>query len=113
MRATPSVVKPDDLFGVARLVLVLVILLTSPVAAAQWTPPPEDGQWTMAGKDYGARRYSGLDQITTSNVAQLRPAFTFSTGVLRGHEAAPIVAGSTMYLVTPYLNIVYALDLSK
>jgi len=113
MRAILTVLKPDELFGLSRAVLVLVILLTSSLGMAQMTPPPEDGQWTMPGKDYSARRYSGLDQITTSNVAQLRPVFTFSTGVLRGHEAAPIVAGSTMYLVTPYPNFVYALDLSK
>jgi outer membrane protein assembly factor BamB len=33
--------------------------------------------------------------------------------VLHGHEAAPIVANNTMYIVTPYPNLVYALDLSK
>src|SRR5207253_5001276 len=38
---------------------------------------------------------------------------TFSTGVVRGHEAAPIVAGATMYIVTPYPNRVFALDLAK
>ena len=30
-----------------------------------------------------------------------------------GHEGAPLVVGDTMYLVTPYPNIAYALDLSK
>ena len=44
---------------------------------------------------------------------RLTAAFTFSTGVVRGHEAAPIVADDTMYIVTPYPNIVYALDLSQ
>jgi glucose dehydrogenase len=32
--------------------------------------------------------------------------------VLRGHEAAPIVVGDTMYVGTPYPNLVYALDLT-
>jgi glucose dehydrogenase len=72
----------------------------------------DDGRWTIAAKDYASTRYSGLDQITTSNVPDLRLAWTFSTGVLRGHEAAPIVAGTTMYLVTPHPNILYALDLA-
>jgi lanthanide-dependent methanol dehydrogenase len=72
----------------------------------------DDGQWTIAAKDYASTRYSGLDLITTSNVPDLRLAWTFSTGVLRGHEAAPIVAGTTMYLVTPHPNILYALDLA-
>ena len=31
----------------------------------------------------------------------------------RGQEAAPIVANNTMFIVTPYPNIVFALDLSK
>jgi PQQ-dependent dehydrogenase (methanol/ethanol family) len=67
----------------------------------------------MAAKDYASTRYSGLADITAANVRTLRTAFTFSTGVLRGHEAAPIVSGDTMYVVTPYPNIVYALDLTK
>src|SRR5687768_4769461 len=73
----------------------------------------EDGEWRIPAKDYASTRYSGLDQITRDNVARLQPAFTFSTGVLRGHEAAPIVAGNTMYVVTPHPNILYALDLSR
>ena len=70
--------------------------------------PPTDGQWTMAAGDYANTRFSGLDQITTENAARLQVAWTFSTGVLRGQEAAPIVAGSTMYVVTPYPNQLHA-----
>jgi len=73
--------------------------------------PPEDGQWPMAAKNYQNTRYSGLKDINTSNVAALQPAWTFSTGVLRGQEAAPIVVGDTLYIVTPYPNVLYALDL--
>src|SRR5437868_12695246 len=40
-------------------------------------------------------------------------AWTFSTGINRGHEAAPLVVNNTMYIVTPYPNILYALDLTK
>lgn len=76
-------------------------------------PLVEDGQWTMAAHDYAATRFSGLDQITRQNVAQLSLVWTFSTGLLRGHEAAPLVVDGTMYIVTPYPNIVYALDLTR
>src|SRR3569833_1218410 len=78
-------------------------------------PPagPQDGQWTMSAGDYASTRFSPLDQLTTANVSQLRPEFTFSLGVDRGEEAAPLVVGSTMNLVTAYPNYVYALDLSK
>jgi lanthanide-dependent methanol dehydrogenase len=73
----------------------------------------EDGQWPMPAKNYASTRFSGLDQINTANVQNLKVAWTFSVGVNRGQEAAPIVVGDTMYVATPYPNILYALDLTK
>lgn len=73
----------------------------------------EDGQWTRPAKSYSSLRYSGLDQINTANVAKLQPAWTFETGVLRGQESPAIVANNTLYVVTPYPNILYALDLTR
>ena len=67
----------------------------------------------MPAKDYANTRYADLADITPANAASLKLAFTFSTGVLRGHEAAPIVVGATMFIVTPYPNRVHALDLGK
>ena len=61
--------------------------------------------------DYANTRYSKLDQINASNVKNLQVAWTFSTGVLRGHEGSPLVVGNMMYVHTPFPNIVYALDL--
>ena len=72
----------------------------------------DDGQWVMPAKNHASTRFSGLTEITTANVRNLRQAWSFSTGVLRGHEAAPLVVGSTMYVVTPYPNILYAIDLT-
>jgi PQQ-dependent dehydrogenase (methanol/ethanol family) len=65
----------------------------------------------MQQHDYNAHRYSALDQINTKNVGSMKVAWTFSTGVLRGHEGSPLVVGNTMYLHTPFPNIVYALNL--
>jgi len=76
-------------------------------------PGTEDGQWTISAKDYANTRFSGLDQINTSNIGNLKVAWTFSTGIDRGQEAAPIVVGDTMYVVTPYPNQLYALDLKN
>ena len=73
----------------------------------------DDGQWTRPAKDYASTRYSTLDQIKTDNVANLKLSFTFSTGLERGHEAAPLVVNNTMYIVTPWPNNLYALDLTK
>jgi PQQ-dependent dehydrogenase (methanol/ethanol family) len=70
------------------------------------------GEWSMPGGDYASSRYSTLNQITPANAANLRASWTFSTGVLRGHEGQPLVVNNTMYLVTPYPNVSYALDLT-
>jgi len=61
-------------------------------------------QWVMPTGDYANQRYSQLNQITKDNVKNLRPAWTFSTGVLRGHEGAPLVVGDVMYVHTPFPN---------
>jgi PQQ-dependent dehydrogenase (methanol/ethanol family) len=67
----------------------------------------------MAAKDYANTRYSGLAQISRANVSQLKLAFSFDTRNKRGHEAAPLVVGSMMYVITPYPNHVWALDLAQ
>ncbi|HKB96467.1 MAG TPA: PQQ-dependent dehydrogenase, methanol/ethanol family, partial [Rhizomicrobium sp.] len=82
-------------------------------ATANLAPGDAPGQWTRQARDYANTRYSPLTQINTKNVARLRMAWTFSDGQMYGHEGAPLVVGDTMYLVTPFPNIAYALDLSK
>ncbi|WP_044560743.1 methanol/ethanol family PQQ-dependent dehydrogenase [Azospirillum sp. B4] len=70
-------------------------------------------QWVMQSGDYANQRYSSLKQITAANVKELRPIWSFSTGVLRGHEGGPLIVGDVMYVHTPFPNIVYALDLNN
>src|SRR5258705_36320 len=82
-------------------------------AVAQSPPYTEDGQWVMPAKNYASTRFSGLDQINVENAKNLNVAWTFSVGVNKGQEAAPIVVASTMYVVTAYPNILYALDLNN
>src|SRR5215831_5004135 len=69
-------------------------------------------QWVIPAGNYSSTRYSELSQITKDNVKNLQPAWTFFTGVLRGHEGGPLVIGDTMYIHTPFPNIVFALDLN-
>ena len=71
-----------------------------------------DSDWVMQLGDYSSTRYSGLDQINKDNVGDLQVAWTFSTGVLRGHEGGPLVIGDVMYVHTPFPNKVFALDLN-
>jgi lanthanide-dependent methanol dehydrogenase len=82
-------------------------------AASAANSPADDGQWRMPSKDYASTRFSSLKEITPENAKNLKPDFSFSLGVNKGQEAAPIVADNTMYVVTAYPNIVYALDLTK
>jgi PQQ-dependent dehydrogenase (methanol/ethanol family) len=73
----------------------------------------DDGQWIMPARNYESTRFSGLNQINAANVKNLKVAWTFSTGNDRGEEAAPIVVNNTMYVITPFPNTLYALDLTQ
>ena len=73
----------------------------------------DSSNWAIQTGDYANQRYSKLDEINAGNVGKLQVAWTFSTGVLRGHEGSPLVVGNMMYVHTPFPNNVYALDLDK
>ncbi|MFL5536236.1 MAG: methanol/ethanol family PQQ-dependent dehydrogenase [Gemmatimonadales bacterium] len=87
--------------------------LPARVSAPATSDSADDGQWIMPARNYASTRYSSLSQISAQNVGQLKLAWTFSTGVTRGHEAAPLVVDNTMYIVTPFPNYLYALDLTQ
>jgi PQQ-dependent dehydrogenase (methanol/ethanol family) len=95
----------------SRLALAALALTASPPSVrgeAAGTPPAGPVLQTV---DAANTRYSPLDAITAGNVGRLQVAWTFSTGILRGHEGAPLVVGSVMYVHTPFPNVVTALDL--
>ena len=103
-----------------KSILVTTVALTALLAGG--TAQANDGlmkdienssNWAIQTGDYFNHRYSKLDQINKDNVKDLRVAWTFSTGVLRGHEGSPLVIGDTMYVHTPFPNNVYALDLAN
>jgi len=71
----------------------------------------DPNNWAIQTGDYENQRFSELDQITKENVGDLQVAWTFSTGVLRGHEGSPLVVDAVLYVHTPFPNIVYARDL--
>lgn len=72
----------------------------------------DPNNWAIWGGDYAGQRYSKLDQINSKNVKDLQVAWTFSTGVLRGHEGGPLVIGDTMYVHTPFPNKVFSINLA-
>ncbi|MDQ2643450.1 MAG: PQQ-dependent dehydrogenase, methanol/ethanol family [Myxococcota bacterium] len=88
----------------------------TPALAGHLALPGEVGnraEWPMATGDHRNLRFSQLEQISAANVRDLKPVWRFKTHIPRGHEAAPLVVGATMYFVTPYPNAVYAFDLTK
>ncbi len=67
--------------------------------------------WVMTGRDYNADNYSPMEQINKDNVKNLRSAWSFSTGVLHGHEGTPLVVDGIMYIHSPYPNTTFAVAL--
>jgi len=94
--------------------LLATVALTSPTWANDDVNKAvaDPNNWAMQQHDYRGWRYSELDQINTSNVKDLKVAWQFSTGVLRGHEGSPLVIGDRMYLNSAFPNNVFALDIS-
>ncbi len=98
------------------LLLTVSTLTLSAAARAEdmdlkMTQNPND--WVIQAGNYANNRYSKLSQINARNVEKLAPVWSFSTGVLRGHEGSPLVVGDIMYVHTPFPNNVFALDLNN
>jgi len=111
------------------LILVLSSMISAPaLKAAQSTPAagspaaggetavpagePAGAEWATYGGNLYNQRYSGLDSINASNVAQLKGAWTYHTGIQSGgtsFESSPIVVGGVMYLTGPQSQV-FALD---
>jgi PQQ-dependent dehydrogenase (methanol/ethanol family) len=97
-----------------RLAAVACALGVSGVASANSDVErltAEPSNWAMQAGDMYNQRYSKLKQINATNVGKLQVAWTFSTGVLRGHEGSPLVIGNMMYIHTPFPNKVFAMNL--
>ena len=107
-----------------RLALFLPALtlfsLLSTAVLAQNLPPymsvtdarlrnQDNDSWLLYRGSYDSHGYSALDQIDTDNVANLKPVWSFSTGLREGHQAPPIVNNGYMYVSTPQ-NHVLALN---
>ncbi len=100
----PAGTRSLGLFGALFFVLLVGVRANAADSSLQWPTPAGDAANT---------RFSALTDIKADNVGQLKLAFTFSTGTLRGQEAAPIVSTDTMYVVTPYPNKLFAIALDQ
>ena len=105
------------LAGGRATAFLLLLLVGAGIAHAQEADlvslQADPAQWVMPNGNYAAWNYSPLDQITVENVEELAVAWTLPLPILDSHQAAPLVVGDTMYVVTPKPNHVYALDLAR
>lgn len=94
---------------------VCALLLVAGLPTQGRADEPAGDDWRYVGGNAGGMRYSTLDQIDRANVAQLAPAWTFSTGELNTDgtgptiECTPLVVDGVMY-VTTGKRVVVALD---
>ena len=69
----------------------------------------EPGNWLSHGRTYDEQRYSPLQRINASNVAQLGLTWHFDIDTNRAMEATPVVADGVMYVTAAWSEL-YALD---
>jgi lanthanide-dependent methanol dehydrogenase len=100
-----------SIFSLGAAAIVAVQAANASDELIKMSQNPKD--WVMPTGNYANHRYSKLNQITAQNAAKLQVAWTFSTGVLRGHEGGPLVIGNVMYVHGPFPNPVFALDLDN
>jgi alcohol dehydrogenase (cytochrome c) len=69
----------------------------------------EPANWLTYNGSYSGHRYSALSQITTSNVANLKPAWIYQSREASKWEVTPLVVDGTLY-VSEKPNVITALD---
>jgi methanol dehydrogenase (cytochrome c) subunit 1 len=107
--------KKRELWGAAALVSSVLLAASQPAQANQALDKlsKQNTNWVMQTKDYSSTHYSELYDVNITNVQNLKPAWSFSTGVLNGHEGGPLVVDGIMYVHSPYPNNVFAIDLNN
>lgn len=103
------------LFGTSAM-LVLVTASAAAVGAAEIVSyssvtqarldNPEPRNWLMYRGNYQSWGYSPLDRINASNVKELVPVWSVSTGMLEGHQSPPIVNDGVMFVTTPQAQVI-------
>lgn len=69
----------------------------------------EAESWLLYGRGYAQQRFSPLAAVTRANVDQLRPAWSYRSGIDATYQTTPLVADGTLYATLPGGHVV-ALD---
>ncbi len=87
-------------FGVAAASLAAG---PSPIASddARFAAAADPDDWMLPGASYRNDHFSALAQINRTNVAQLKPLWTYHTGKFGGFETTPIIDSGVMYVTIP------------
>ena len=102
---------------IAAIALVVPVVASANDEVRALTQNPN--YWAYPGGNYDNHRYSALKQINSKNAGKLQTAWTFSTGVLRGHEGGPLVlpasttglSGDTLFIHAAFPNNTFAINL--
>lgn len=90
----------------------LAMPMVASAAADQEAAIANANNWAHPRGNHTNNAHSALAQINKGNVKNLKAAWTFATGVNRGHEGSPVVVGNMMFVHTAFPNNIYALDLN-
>jgi lanthanide-dependent methanol dehydrogenase len=82
-------------------------------AAAHSSLGHSDLNRTPPVQEISSSGYSALTQISRDNVGRLRPVISFRSGRRGAQGGAPLVVGSTLYWVTSFPHVIFALDLRR
>lgn len=89
---------------------ILLSLLMVAFAACQAPQPYSDADWPYPGGTAGQAKYSTLNQINKTNVADLEVAWVYHSGVESGNvQMNPLIVDGVVYVTTPLQEVV-ALD---
>ena len=101
--------KIKHLLGFSVSILALTMVINGAAHAVTGAPRTD---WPAVNHDNSAVRYSPLTQVNPGNVRNLRPVWIYHlrpndfTGGLRYDESIPIVIGNTLYLGSPYGEVI-------
>jgi alcohol dehydrogenase (cytochrome c) len=90
---------------------VMAAWLTRPAVAAPNETADDPGNWASYNRTLGGDRFSPLDEITTTNVAHLKPVCTYTLPEVGSFQTGPLAIGGTLYFTTNEGS--YAIDASR
>ncbi|MFD1703439.1 pyrroloquinoline quinone-dependent dehydrogenase [Methylopila henanensis] len=96
------------MLGAAALaVLIAAPGVAQPLDDARMRAADSDpANWLLHGRDYGARRFSPLDEVNAGTVKRLVPKWIYQTGYAATFQTTPLVADGVMYLSAPFSHVI-------